>query len=45
MHNVKKIVKKVLKGTFTLPRRYSNPIEEAMPGYREDQLKLVGVVL
>ena len=44
VHNVKKIVKKVLQGTLTLPGRYSNLIEEAMPGYREDQLPLVGVV-
>jgi hypothetical protein len=45
VHNVKKIVKKVLQGTLTLPRGYSNLIEEAMPGYREDQLTLVGVVV
>ncbi len=45
VHNVKKIVKKVLQGTITLPGRYSNLIEEAMPGYREDQLTLVGVVV
>ena len=45
VHNVKKIVKKVLQGTLTLPGRYSNLIEEAMPGYREDQLTLVGVVV
>ena len=44
-HNVKKIVKKVLQGTLTLPGKYSNLIEEAMPGYREDQLPLVGVVV
>ena len=45
VHNVKKIVKKVLQDTLTLPRRYSNLIEEAMPGYREDLLTLVGVVV
>ncbi len=45
VHNVKKIVKKVLQGTLTLPGRYSNLIEEAMPGYREDKLLLVGVVV
>jgi transposase len=45
VHNVKKIVKKVLQGTLTLPGKYSNLIEEAMPGYREDQLQLVGVVV
>ncbi len=42
VHNVKKIVKKVFQGTLTLPRRYSNLIEEAMPGYREERLTLVG---
>ena len=45
VHNVKKIVKKVLQGTITLPGSYSNLIEEAMPGYREDQLPLVGAVV
>ena len=45
VHNVKKIVKKVLQGTLTLPGKYSNLIEEAMPGYREDKLLLVGVVV
>jgi hypothetical protein len=45
VHNVKKIVKKVLQGTLTLPGRYSKLIEEAMPGYREDKLLLVGVVV
>jgi hypothetical protein len=33
VHNVKKIVKKVLQGTITLPGTYSNLIEEAMPGF------------
>lgn len=45
VHNVKKIMKKVLQGTITLPERYSNLIEEAMPIYRGDQLPLVGVVV
>ena len=45
VHDVKKIMKKVLQGTITLPERYSNLIEEAMPGYRGDQLPLVGVVV
>lgn len=45
VHNVKKIVKKVLQGTIPLPGSYSKLIEEAMPGYREDKLLLVGVVV
>jgi transposase len=45
VHNVKKIVKEVLEGAVHLPGRYSNLIEEAMPGYREDQLILAGVVV
>ena len=45
VHNVKKIVKKVLQGTITLPGRYSNLFEEAVPGYREDQFSSVGVVV
>ena len=45
VHNVKKIVKRVFQGTLFLPRRYSNLIEEAMPGYRKDQLPLVGGVV
>ena len=32
-------------GIHTLPVKYSNLIEEAMPGYREDKLPLVGVVV
>jgi hypothetical protein len=43
MHNVKKIMKKGLQGTISLPRKYSKLIEEAMSGYREEQLTLVGV--
>ena len=44
VHNVKKIVKKVLQGTLTLPRRHSNLIEEAMLGWEQTkkQLTLVG---
>ena len=41
VHNVKKIVKKVLEGAVTLPRKYSKLIQEAMSGYREEQLTLV----
>ena len=37
VHNVKKIVKKVLDGTVSLPGKYSKLIEEAMLGYREEQ--------
>jgi len=43
VHNVKKIVKKVLKGTVSLPGKYSKLIEEAMLGYGEERLTLVGV--
>ena len=43
VHNVKRIVKKVLEGTVSLPGRYSKPAEEAMPGYQEEQLTLVGI--
>ena len=42
VHNVKKIVKKVLEGTAILPGKYSKLIEDAMLGYREEQLTLVG---
>jgi hypothetical protein len=41
VHNVKKIVKKALKGTVSFSRKYSRPIEEAMLEYKE-QLTLVG---
>jgi transposase len=41
VHNVKKIVKKVLEGTVHLPGKYSKLIEEAMLGYREEQLTSV----
>jgi hypothetical protein len=42
VHNVKKVVKKVFEGTVSLPRKYGKLIEEAMPGYREEQLTLIG---
>jgi len=42
VHNVKKIVKKVVEGTVSLPGKSSQPIEMAMLGYREEQLTLVG---
>ena len=42
VHNVKKIVKKVLEGTVSLPEKYGKLIEEAMLGYKEEQLTLVG---
>jgi len=45
VHNVKKIVRKVFQGTFTLLRRYRNLINEAMPGYRVEQLTLIGIVV
>jgi outer membrane lipopolysaccharide assembly protein LptE/RlpB len=38
VHNVKKIVKRVLDGTVSLPRKYNKLIEEAVLGYREEQL-------
>lgn len=41
VHNVKKIVKKVIEGTISLPGKYSKPIEVAILGYREEQLPLV----
>jgi len=39
---VKKVVKKVSEGTVSLPGKYGKLIEEAMPGYREEQLTLIG---
>jgi len=45
VHNVKKIVKRVLDGTVSLPGKYDKLIEEAVPGYGEEQLILVGVVV
>jgi transposase len=41
VHNVKKIVKRVLDGTVSLPGKY-NKAEEAVLGYREKQFALVG---
>ena len=40
--NVKRIVKRVLDGTVSLPGKYSKLIGEAVLGYREEQLTLVG---
>jgi transposase len=42
VHNVKKIVKKVLQGTLSLPGKYSKLIEETMPRYGAELLTLVG---
>jgi len=42
VHNVKKIVKRVLDGTVSLPGKYNKLIEEAVRAYREEQLTLVG---
>jgi hypothetical protein len=36
VHNVKKIVKKVLQGTVTLAGKYSKLIEQALVGYRDE---------
>jgi len=41
VHNVKKIVKRVLDGTVRLPGKYNNLIEETVWAYREEQLTLV----
>ncbi len=41
LDNVKKIVKKVLEGTVSLPGKHSKLIEETMLGYGEEQLTLV----
>ena len=35
-------VKKVLQGIASLPGKYGKLIEEAMPGYGEEQLTLFG---
>ena len=42
VHNVKKVVKKVLDGTVSLPGKYGKLIEEVMLGFTEEQLTLVG---
>jgi transposase len=42
VHNVKKIVKRVLNGTVSLPGKHSKLIEEALSEYREKELTLVG---
>ena len=39
VHNVKKIVKRVLDGTVSLPGKY-NKGEEAVLGYREKQFEI-----
>jgi hypothetical protein len=36
VHNVKKIIKRVLNGTVRLPGRYGKLIEEAVWVYREN---------
>lgn len=41
VHNLKKIVKKVLEGTVSLPGKYSKLIEEAVGAYGETQFTLV----
>gem|GEM_PF-2480336 len=45
VHNVKKITKRVLEGTVSLSGKYDQPIEEAVPGYGEEQLTLVGAAV
>ncbi len=42
VHNVKKIVRKMLEGTVRLPEKYSRLMEEAIPGCKEERLTLVG---
>ena len=42
VHNVKKIVKRVLDGTVSLPGKCDKLIEKAVLGYREKQLTPVG---
>jgi len=44
VHNVKKIVRRVLNGTVSLPGKYDKLIGEAMLGYREEQLTPVGAI-
>jgi transposase len=41
VHNVKKIVRRALDGTVILPGKYDKLIEEAVLGYRGEQLALV----
>jgi hypothetical protein len=36
------LVKKVLEGTVSLPGKYSKLIDEAILGYKEESLTLVG---
>jgi hypothetical protein len=40
VHNVKKILKKVLEGTVSLPGKYSKLSEETRLGYGEEQIDL-----
>ena len=40
VHNVKKIVRKVLDGTGSLPGKYRKLIEEAILGFTEEQQRL-----
>jgi transposase len=42
VHNVKKIIKRVLDGTVRLPGNYNKLIEETVFGNRQKQLTLVG---
>jgi len=42
VHNIRKIVKRVLDNTVSLPGKYDKLIEEVSLGYREKQLTLVG---
>ena len=42
VHNVKRIVKKVHESTVSLPGKYNKLIEEAVLGYRHEQLTLAG---
>jgi len=42
VHNVKKIVKKVLEGAIHLLGEYGKPIEITIPGYRKKDLLWLG---
>jgi len=41
VQNVRKIVRKALNGTVSLPRKHWKLSKEAVLGYREEQLTLV----
>ena len=43
--NAKKIRRKVIEGKLSLPGKYSEVIEDAMMGYSEERLSLVGTRL